>query len=225
MKHKAPLAYLFLLASFANAGNTYDGYESYYGTLSGTIFKSADKHELEAFSTPSNENIKYSWSGKIEGQQRHISVSNGLIRIDGRPLKMPQARVFAGEMASIEDLGRSTDVYLSKNYTCLESVSPSASGTVARHTSVYLINQKTKPAVFLKLPSLFASCTGIRINPQGLITFDKVEYQYEKGEDYPSGVKFTEYTNYQQQFQKSNKEVIGKFIEPSNVYKFTIENK
>ncbi|MFC7420230.1 hypothetical protein ACFQNF_10070 [Iodobacter arcticus] len=225
MKHKAPLACLFLLASFANAGNTYDGYESYYSTLSDAIFKSADKHELEAFSTPPSGNIKYSWGGKIKGQQRHISVSNGLIKIDGKSLQIPKARIFPGEIANIEDQGRNADVYLSKDYACLESVPPSSSGTAIRHTSVYLINQKTKPVVFLKLPSLFASCTGIRINPQGLITFDKVEYQYEKGEDYPSGVKFTEYTSYKQQFQKSEKEVAGKFIEPDNVYKFIIENK
>ncbi|AMC35238.1 hypothetical protein [Janthinobacterium sp. B9-8] len=225
MRHKAPLASLLLLASFANAGNTYDGYENYYSTLSGTIFKSADKHELEAFSTPPNENIKYSWSGKIEGQQRHVSISNGLISIDGKYLKTAKARAFPNETTSREDLGRNTDVYLSKDYTCFESVSPSASGTAIRHTSVYLINHKEKPVVFLKLPSLFASCTGIRITPQELITFNKIEYQYEKGEDYPSGVKFTEYTTNKRQFYKSKKEAIGKFIEPDNVYKFTIESE
>ncbi|MEJ2795735.1 PAAR domain-containing protein [Iodobacter sp. LRB] len=214
-------AILIFAASLANAEAVYDGYDSYYASLPGAIFHADAGYEMQPLST--GQEIKYAWEGVADGRKQRVVLDTGRIQINGRCLTMQSAVIFPNEHSNRDDFGRGTSVYFSKDFTCLESVSPSASGSAVRHTAVHLIGNKPKSRVFIKLPSLFASCKGVRLNQQGGITFDKVEYRYEKNADFPSGVTFTEYTSDGKKFYKSDKQVTAKFIDPENVYQFVIE--
>ncbi len=212
-----------LIAPFANAENIYDGYESYYASLSGSVFSNESKRELQLFSTLPGGRMAYSWEGKVAGIKHSVLIDNGTILVDRHSLKMRSAKAFPGETLNAGDLDGGTEVYFSNAYTCLEDIPSSASGSAVRHKSVYLINTKIKPLLFVKLPSLFGSCLGIRINKNGKIAFDKVSYRYAANEDSPNGVMLTEYSLEDRRFSLTNLSIKTKFVEPDNVYKFSID--
>jgi hypothetical protein len=107
---------------------------------------------------------------------------------------------------------------------CIESVAASASGSAARHAQVYLITRPfSAVAALYQLPSLFGSCTGVRLNERGKILFDRVTYRYAAGQDAAIGVIFHEFRLDGGVFVDNHKQVSARFLDPENVYKFAVE--
>jgi hypothetical protein len=222
MKRKLFAFVSAIICSQAMATDIFDGYETYYTSLNDGLFKATKQKTVVPYSKAPNQNMKFSWHGPINGKSRSIDIDNGSILIDGVKLKLRAAKAFKGESTDKSDLGLGTEVYFSQDYTCLENVPASASGSAVRHTSVYVINTRLKPTLFVKLPSLFASCLGVRRDNQGSITFDQVSYQYEGNEDRPNGVIFTEYVYKKLNFLQTGHRITATFVEQENVYRFSV---
>jgi len=191
---------LILVSGAASSATVFDGYPAYYSGLERTLFK---------------ENS----STKFKGMK------NQSLYWEGHRFRLNQATIFANETATDEDLGLDPRAYKYASYGCAEGIVASASGTAGRHQSVYLIDMSNhrKPKLY-KLPSLFASCLGIRFDSQKRVAFDKASYTYDAGADRPSGVAFQEYVIDQGNFQPAGRTVRLRFTEPDNVYKFSIES-
>lgn len=216
---KLPAALLFLPA-LASAGTVLDGYEAYYATLSGLLFQGKGV-ELQPYSVQGDEAVRYGWSGVAAGHQHKVEIRDGVLEVDGRVLKPKSVNAFPDEVVSDGDLGNGATAYFASGWACVDSTPASASGTAVRHKAVYLVRlTKTKPPVW-KLPSLFAACAGIRLQA-GQIRFDKVEYRYQDGQDDPVGVLFKEYAIQGNKFVPSSSSRSATFVEPGNVYKFSI---
>ncbi|MGL5738562.1 MAG: hypothetical protein ACRCYJ_06795, partial [Plesiomonas shigelloides] len=166
------------LPFISHAANLFDSYESCYQALSNRLFHS-DGHELEPFSMEESEGVFYGWSGFDSGRQRSVELQDGQLTIDSKLLSTNFVKPFPRETIDIGDLGLGTKVYFNDSWVCVEGSPPSASGTAVRHQSVYLIRTGNKPMAW-NLPSLFASCIGVRVNG-GLPAFDSIRYFYQKG--------------------------------------------
>jgi hypothetical protein len=214
IKLYASLIFL-LFANTSIAAAVYDDYESYYQTRHKPVFNIKNQLEL------SNS----TWSGLSYKKYKSIDFNTKYIAINGTRIPLSKAHIFDNEQADTTPDLVPDYLYFSKNYLCIEAVYPSASGTAARHKSVYLIETKklnAKKLVLYKLPSLFGSCLGVRLTSNNLISFDKISYLYESA-DKPTGVIFEEQIIHHHEFTLSNKKVVAKFLIPDNVYKFEIE--
>lgn len=171
-------------------------YDSYYASLSGRVFK-------ERSIVPAME------------------VHDGKIKWNGHRLILEQAKTFPGERAFREDLGSRPVAYRSGQLGCVEGQPSASSGTAVRHFGVYLIDARRlgRPQLF-KLPSLFGSCTNVRIDPAGSLLFDDVDYRYVDGADQPNGVEFNEQRIRHGQFEPTGHKRSVTFIEQGNVWKF-----
>ncbi|AAQ59799.1 hypothetical protein [Chromobacterium violaceum] len=213
------LAWIALCLPFgAQAGNLFDGYEAYYTSLPGQLFRGGS-HELEPFSREGSEDVIYGWKGRDAGQQHAVELRDGRIKIDGKAFPVRSVKPFPDEVVNAGDLGRGAEAYFAPGWACIEGTPPSASGTAARHKSVYLIQLRKRQA--WKLPTLFASCLGVRIKA-GLPAFDKVQYRYQDGNDEPAGVTFTEYAIKGGMYVEAGNVRSAAFVEAGNVYKFTL---
>jgi hypothetical protein len=176
----------------------FDGYEAYYRTKNG-IF-SADS------------------SFAIAGGTSNIVV------LDGKRFALNRAYAFPKEPTSV-DLGHWAVAYRATSFACVEGQSASASGTAARYQSVYLVDlrKENRPFVY-KLPSLFGTCVGVRLNARMEPLFDRAEYIYEKGGDQPVGVTLREYAIVKGKFETTGHFVAARFVELGNVYKFQVSD-
>ena len=94
------------------------------------------------------------------------------------------------------------------------------SGSGVRHKAVYLIVMTdVRPKVF-KLPSLFASCLGVRL-VEGRPVFDKIAYEYVDDQEQPRGVNFTEYALRNGSFVATGHRVKARFLDSDNFYRFS----
>ncbi|MDF3836060.1 hypothetical protein P3W85_24355 [Cupriavidus basilensis] len=220
MKYRYAWCALTLMAPIASASPIFDGYESYYASQSGALFNARDSKTLQSYSLYPDNTVQQGWEGIANGHRQSVKVADGNIQLNGRKLRLTRARLFPGESTTPDDLGRGTEVYFANGYVCLENTPSSASGTAARHMAVYLIRTGSTPQLF-KLPSLFASCLGIR-RVGGDIAFPRVTYDYALQRDVPDGVVFTEYRLRGQGFVATSRQVAARFVEAGNVYRFTI---
>ncbi|MBS0450562.1 MAG: hypothetical protein JSS14_04565 [Proteobacteria bacterium] len=221
------LAMLLLAPALAAAGpREFEGYEAYYATLPGALFKATSAIALIARTSPSDGSVHLRWRGMTNGYGNHtIEIGNGSLVIDRQVVRLAAARVFADEAAGNGDLGRGTLAYFASGWACLENTPSSASGTAVRHKSVYLLRIGGAQTIAWKLPSLFASCTNVR-RDMGEIRFDKTEYRYDEGKDVPAGVLFKEYgIARSNDFAATGRTRSATFVEPNNVYKFTLEER
>ena len=201
----------------------FDGYEAYYATLSDRLFEAKTAVELEAYSLEGSESAHFRWAGIAQGQRHVVEIRKGALSIDGHVLRLRSARVFPSETATDEDLGRGSVAYVATGWMCVENVPASASGTAVRHKSVYLVRLGQAKLQAWKLPSLFASCLGIR-RRDGQVRFDKVEYRYSEGHDTPAGVVFKDYEiRSDKTFASTGLERVASFLEPENVYRFSLD--
>jgi len=218
MKH-IPL--LLMVPATVLAGTVFNGYETYYATLPDRLFH--DKGvELQPYSEVGDADLRYGWSGTVGGRKHSVRINNGVLSIDRRALLSTTIVAFPDEVVNGGDLGLGSIAYFSPGWACVENTQMSASGTAVRHKAVYLFRlTKGKPGAW-KLPSLFASCTGIRAK-DGRITFDKIEYRYQLGKDDPVGISLNEYAIASGKFIPSQRSRSATFNEPGNVYKFSID--
>ena len=108
---------------------------------------------------------------------------------------------------------------------CVEDQSSSASGTAVRHMSVYLIEmQLNRQVVACKLPSLFASCLGVRLDALERPVFDNADYIYPLEADLAVGIRLNEYVINKDKFVPTGHSVVLEFIEPENVWKFRVQS-
>lgn len=211
---------LFLVPVLSQASTVFDGYEAYYASLPDRMFQSKGI-KLESYSVEGDDAIRFGWHGMAAGRQQKIEVREGQLKLNGRPLHLKLVKTFPDEIASQTDLDRGTTVYFSQHWTCLENTPSSASGSAVRHQAVYLIKHEGKKQETWKLPSLFASCVGIRLQ-EGLVHFDKAEYRYQDGQDEPLGLVFKEHIIQGNKFVATGSSRLATFVEPGNVYKFFV---
>lgn len=211
---------LLLLPVLAQATSVFDGYEEYYSSLPNPLFP-RQGIALEAFSREGENDVRFGWKGEVGGNHHNVEVRKGQLKIDGWVLPAKSVKAFPGEVVNPGDLGRGSIAYFAADWACVENTPSSASGSAVRHKSVYLVSlTKAKPQAW-KLPSLFASCQGIRSH-RGQIRFDKVEYRYISGKDESVGVVFNEYAIQSGRFVPLAGKQEATFVEADNVYKFSI---
>ncbi|MDR2208135.1 MAG: hypothetical protein LBE22_04090 [Azoarcus sp.] len=206
----------------ASNGAIYDGYEEYYATFSERLFVD-EKVELDLHVIDQDNNNYYSWRGTLKGRERFAEVKvsdnyNLSFIIDSHKFRAKQVKKFPGETISYNSLGFRTEAYFASDWACLKDT------PLVRYRSIFLVHlpKGRKPQAW-KLPGRFASCTGIRLQ-NGQIKFDKVEYRHQKDKDYPIGVSFHEYTIQGGRFIRTKSPSrSATFVEPHNVYKFTLD--
>ena len=209
------------IPTVACAGPVFEGYDAYYSTLPAPLFDSSEKVLLEPYSMRPDSDIKLAWEGEIGGGRHKLVLDKGTIRLDRHVFKIKAARVFPAETPDASALGIGTGAFYSDDYVRLENTPASASGSAVRHKAVYLIKTSNRPAA-TKLPSLFASCLGIRLI-DGRPVFDRIEYLYEGNQDQPSGVTFSEYVLRGDSFAATGHAVTAKFVDSENVYRFSVD--
>jgi hypothetical protein len=140
---------------------------------------------------------------------------------DQKKFNLRQARHLPEVSVNAGDLGRSTEVFVSGNYLCLQAVSM-GSGVADRYVSVFVTNPQKHPLLLIKLPPLFGSCTNVRYDQRGGLAFFKAAYI--GSEDSPQGVSFSEYSSNGTRFIPTGRSIKAKFTEPDNVFKFELLN-
>lgn len=177
----------------------YDGYEAYYLT------------QNNLFTTTT---------------QFHFSGSrNTLVSWHGKKIDLTRAKAFPGEFTINDDLGPYVKAYENFPFACIEGQSSSASGTAVRHVSVYLMEMKPNRQILTyKLPSLFASCLGVRLDALKRPLFDSADYVYVPETDVAMGVKLDEYIIDMEKFSPTGHSVALYFLEPENVWKFRVQS-
>lgn len=190
------IAYWPLLAS---SQTIYDGYDAYYST------------QNHLFTTTSAS---------------HVSGSpNPVMHWQGQRIALARAKAFPGEFTVNDDLGSDAKLYERLPFACIEGQSSSASGTAVRHMSVYLMEmQPNRQVATYKLPSLFASCLGVRLDALNRPLFNSADYIYPPGIDQPEGVRLDEYVIDKGKFTPTGHSVELDFAEPENVWKFRIRS-
>jgi len=184
---------------FAWSQAVYDGYEAYYQTQS-NLFTTTTPFQFSG-----STNTVVSWQGK---------------RID-----LARAKAFPGEFTVNDDLGPNAKAYEHFPFACVEGQSSSASGTAVRHTSVYLMEMRpNRKVVAYKLPSLFASCLGVRLDALNRPLFNNADYIYPTGADLPIGVRLEEYVIDKDKFVPTGHSVALEFVETENVWKFRVKS-
>jgi hypothetical protein len=177
----------------------YDGYKAYYAT------------QNSLFTTT----IPFYFSGS----------RNSVVSWQGKRVDLARAKAFPGEFTVNDDLGSDAKAYENFPFACAEGQSSATSGTAVRHMSVYLMEIRlNRQVVVYKLPSLFASCLGIRLDAFKRPLFDNADYIYPPGADLPTGVKLDEYVIDKDKFVPTNHSVTLEFVEPENVWKFRVQS-
>lgn len=214
-------AVLLFLPTWALAAEVFNGYETYYSSLPNRLFLSSGV-ELEPFSLEGEPEVRYVWQGMAAGRHHKVELKEGKIILDGRTWLAKSIKAFPGEVVNAGDLGRGAVAYFAAGWACVENTPASASGTAVRHKSVYLLRLgRSKPQGW-KLPSLFASCQGLRFL-NGQVRFDKLEYRYQGGKDEPAGVVLNEYAIKSGRFVPLAGKHFASFVEEGNVYRFLLD--
>lgn len=205
-----------------SADFVYD-YQSYFGSLPGAIFKDVAAHTFVPYSTE-NDEIRFELKDTLLRDTLRIQLTENEIFLDGNLTYLSNAKIFPGEFAGSLD-GSTASLYIYRNIVCLEASAVSASGSAARHIELYvfMLTKKRSIADFWKLPSLFATCKGIRINAKKDIIFPKISYRYEDAYDFPVGTIIEDYSIMGEHFQPSRHVTRADFVDPENVYKFVIK--
>jgi hypothetical protein len=165
------------LCVFTDAtAQTFDGYETYYATLPDRVFSPTDKHPLATEWTYPGKR-RHVWNEKVDGRLRRVTLADNVLAINGRRFTTGGATRFPDETPG--ELGGNAALYVNKSHACVEGALASASGMASRHTQVYLVVEPFfKNANAYVLPSLFASCLGLRLDSKKRILFDEVAYLY-----------------------------------------------
>lgn len=213
---------LLFLPTLALAGPVFDGYGAYRATLPGQLFDGKGI-DLQPYSVRGDKGIRLGWSGTTGGHRHALEIRSGVLSIDGFVLKSSTVNTFPEEVVNDGDLGIGTTAYFAPGWACVENTPMSASGTAVRHKAVYLVRLTNPKPQAWKLPSLFQACEGIR-RQAAQIVFDKVEYRYRAGEDYPVGILFQEYIIQGKTFTPSGRSRSASFAESGNVYRFSLDS-
>lgn len=211
---------LLFLPTLALAAEVFDGYETYYSSLPNHLFQSSGV-ELEPFSLEGEQDIRYIWQGMAAGSRHKVELKEGKVILDGRTWLAKSIKAFPGEVVNAGDLGRGAVAYFATGWACVENTPASVSGTAGRHKSVYLLRLGAKSRGW-KLPSLFASCQGLRL-VNGQVRFDKLEYHYQDDKDEPAGVVFNEYMIKSGRFMPLAGKRFAFFVEEGNVYRLLLD--
>jgi hypothetical protein len=213
------LALALALTSVAVQAQTFEGYDAYYASLPRPVF--AQKGSIVLLSQWTNKGeLLQLWRGEKDGHD--VRLAGLTLKLDGRTLRLDRAVAFPRETPAT--LSSSATLYLAGEWGCLEGSPQGASGSATRHTFVYLLNLGAKPGVVL-LPTLFASCLGVRRDAQGSLLFDEATYVNEPGAELPTGVKFHEFRLDGTKFTDTGREVRARFPELVNVYRFEVVTK
>lgn len=197
MKKIAASLALLLACQLACAQTVYDDYDAYYQTRQG-IFQNAA-------------------ALRIEGTR------NAIVYWQNQRIELKGAKPFPREFTVNDDLGSDAVSFESFPYACIEGQSSSSSGTAVRHTSVYLLDAKGGGKVrAYKLPSLFASCSEVRLDREGRPLFFDARYLYAEGSENAIGTTLREYVISDGEFVPTGHSVTTRFVEPENVWKFQV---
>ena len=183
----------------ASPQTVYNGYEAYYST----------QNNLFTTTTAS-----------------HFSSSrNAVVHWQGKRIELARAKGFPGEFTVNDDLGSDAKIYERRQFACIEGQASSASGTAVRHISVYLMEtQPNHKIATYKLPSLLASCLGVRLDAFNRPLFDSADYIYANELGQPTGVRLDEYVIDKGKFVPTGHSVALDFVEAENVWKFRIQS-
>lgn len=152
-------------------------------------------------------------------------IRNGSLYIAGRRFQLNHVKVFPGEGVENDDLGPSAMLYQRDQYACVEGIAASASGTAVRHMSVYLIEMRSGSTEVYKLPSLFASCLSVHLDPQRRLAFFEASLVHDVSDsDEPTGSELRKFAIDTKGFIPTGRTVLTRFPERGNVWRFAVES-
>jgi hypothetical protein len=186
----------------------YPSHDTWMSAQPGAMFFSVDRLESTNVPIVSTGTHRLTWRAYApNGTPSHVTLQGNTLSVNGRRGALAKAIRFPGE--SWVDLGLQASLYVHGADLCVEGVPPSASGRAQRHVQVLFAPGALRPrggrasGPLYQLPSLFASCAGIRRDEAvGLNWVDHVLT--------PVGFKSTGVV---QQVE---------FVEPGNVYRFRV---
>ncbi|MDH0863352.1 hypothetical protein [Mitsuaria sp. GD03876] len=197
----------------------FEGYDAFYASLPDPLFSPED--ELKVIASGASGRAGDVWRWKTARRSHVLELHGADMVVDGRRLPAAAARRFEDE-AIAPALGRSATVYANETAVCVEGVPASASGTAVRHVRVSLVMQPyTAQARRFELPSLFASCRGLSLEPDGAIGFFRNRYRWPENAPAPLGITFEGHALRNGRFAPNGQALQATFVEAGNVYRFT----
>ena len=208
----------FAATGCASAQLVFDDVEAYYAVQPNMLFREADRRPPRV-GFDAGQRRRLEWSADGSGRRHRVVAEPLLLRVDGRSLRQSDARRFGTELPG--ELGESAGLYVNDRFLCIDGVARSASGTAVRHRMVYfVVDPFGKQARLFQLPSLFGSCTGLRMGGDGRVRFDEIGYRWAQGQDAPEGLTFREWVIDGGGFVGQSVRMRATFVEPGNVYRF-----
>lgn len=215
------------VASDFPAGDVYSSHEDWFFARQGAVFTPADK--LASFVEPigTQGQRRLTWrmgaSGDLPGT---VMLQGSTLVIKGRRVLIAKVMRFPGE--AWIDLGHRASLYVHGADLCIEGVPPTASGRAQRHVQVLFSpgalgprTGRAKTPVY-QLPSLFASCAGIRRDGAGQVHVPQASYVWRDGVDEAVGLTWTDHVLTVDGFKATDSVWHVEFIEPGNVYRFRL---
>jgi hypothetical protein len=249
MKNYLLILFVSFLVNLAYAQDEdgYDDYDRFYLSYSNRLFdkasntkfitalKKTGKEWQESDIEPTEENTVRRWQDKIDGKKHTIIIGQKTIILDKQEISWGAVKLFPGEPEYDEDFGifiPLIDIYFSKSYACLEASFPPSAGGQAFFVYLLKLDSSQTTRIY-RLPSLWNSCLDIRIEPDNSLRFFKLDYWYLPGKYkspdpdaaqifQPQGIIFNEYQLKNDEFEKTNKKLFAKFLDPYDVYHFSM---
>jgi hypothetical protein len=221
---------IFSLPSIASehaANEVYSSHDDWFFAQPGAVFVPADR--LESMSQPigSKGRHRLTWHvGASSSPALTVTLQGNALAIEGRRLMVARVMKFPGEAWT--DLGHRASLYAHGVDLCIEGVPPTASGRAQRHVQVLWAPGALKPRrgsarpPLYQLPSLFASCAGIRRDEAGQVHVPQALYIWREGADEAVGLTWTDHVLTPAGFKATGVVQQVEFVEPGNVYRFRV---
>ena len=219
---KWTVLFVIFSASAISSPTVYEGYEDFYTSRFDSIFSIERSMELQVTDVSSSGELVLKGDATLDKKAQHVKVVKGRVAWNEKIYKFSDAKTFKGVVSNAEDLGRGTRYFFASNAACLENVPSASAGTAVRHKSVYLIApaKGSTSEVFIKLPSLFASCLAVSKDTSGNFRFPSASYRYAENELDAEGLDFKTYVYKSRKFKATTDIKSIRFVDKENLYKF-----
>lgn len=222
-----------LMTSFAGiaqdcfSDEVYLSHDTWMSAQPGAIFFSVDR--LESTNVPIDSTGTYRLTWRVytpNGTPSHVTLQGNILSVNGRRGEVTKAIRFPGE--AWVDLGHRASLYVHGADLCVEGVPPSASGRAQRHVQVLFAPGALRPRggrasrPLYQLPSLFASCAGIRRDEAGQVHVPQASYIWREGADEAVGLNWVDHVLTPAGFKATGVVRQVEFVEPGNVYRFRV---
>jgi hypothetical protein len=220
-----------ILAAFSvcsQAGQMYNGYDSFYSAQPGAVFGDPVKRDSSVvYSDAGKRGIYTEMQGSSDGKKLTIRVADRSITINGSNYRFADATTFPGERQSTLN-PQSADVFLATltgshtRIMCLQG-DTAGSGEADRRKQVYLLVnplERKGKSTFLHLPSLFSSCRAV-VTKDAKLVFPENSYLFDEAKETRIGLLVSYYMFENGRFRPNDNAVRLRFTNPENPFEFS----